>query len=147
MYVCVCVCARLCDKGPGVSRWAVPPPQDCPLPRASVLYRGARWPPISLQPWEAAPSRYCLPELFWLLSFLSSVHIQVNHSWNLIIKTLWKRKTNAVLSLNLFLFCEDMHLPYSVNHFETKKSIVGTGQTHICFFTWSLNSSPFSPTL
>lgn len=42
-----------------------------PLPRASLLYRGARWPPISLQPWEAAPSRYCPPELFWLLSFLS----------------------------------------------------------------------------
>lgn len=43
-----------------------------PHSRASLLYRGAcTWPPISLQPWEAAPSRCCPPELFWLLSSLS----------------------------------------------------------------------------
>lgn len=33
-----------------------------PHSRASLLCRGAHtWPPISLQPWEAAPSRCCLP--------------------------------------------------------------------------------------
>ena len=44
-----------------------------------------------------------------------------------------EKKKKCSSFFELFLFCENTHLPYSVNHFETKKSIVGIWQTYIFF--------------